>query len=351
MNILPDDSAAFQQEALTSEQRGTWTEHWLNKATAKKLFHLLVPQRYGGYQMPLPELLPILEQASYLDGSLGWTLTLGSGAGVFAAYMNPDFARKQFAKPETFITGSGYQAGTAKKTSGGFKATGKWKYATGAPHATLFTAPCLLEKISKAAVRREPTKVLTFYPDEVQIKQSWNSYGLKATASHDFEVHEITVPAKRTFTIHPDHLIIDEPLYRFPFESFAICTLAASFSGMARRFLNEASEIIIERNDQAKVQTDDLIKSQDAVHTQWQRLHDEANSAWDLCRQGQDVTQKQQNKIAHAAKQLTSLSLDHAQRWYLHCGMQILEETSRINRAWRDLHTACQHKLLTPALK
>lgn len=344
MNFLPDDSDAFQQEALASEKLGTWSKTWLNLAKQKKLFHLVVPNKYGGHQLPIPDLLPILEKASYFDGSFGWTLTLGAGAGVFGAYMHPEFAREQFTNPGTFITGSGYPSGTASLGNHNLVANGKWKYATGAPHATLFTAPCALENSTQE-------KVLTFYPDEVAIKKSWNSYGLKATASHDFEVNNITVPIERVFTIDPNFLVIDEPLYRFPFDVFASCTLASSLTGMARRFLDEAAVITVQRNDQSAPVKSQLGKSHAQVNQQKKRLEDVTGEAWKECQQGHEVTETNQQKIAQTAKALTSESLKQANRWYLRCGMQVLDEKSIANRAWRNLNTACQHMLLNPTQK
>lgn len=351
MDFLPDGSEAFQKEALASERQGTWTKRWLNHAKDKRLFHLVVPKQYGGHQLPLPKLLPVLEQASYLDGSYGWTLTLGSGAGIFAAYMNPDFARKQFSNPETFITGSGYPAGTAAKTAEGFKATGEWKYATGAPHATLFTASCGLHPAQKKETENQSVKVLTFYPAEVNLQPGWNSYGLKATASHDFIVEDVVVPPERTFALDPDDLIIDGPLYRFPFQTFAECTLAASLAGIARHFLQEASNLLQTKTDSPKKVEQQLEQSIEAVNHAWQKLLDYTGDAWKHCEQKMKVNQKQQNKIARAARNITEVSLSHAQKLYPHCGMAILDETSVANRAWRDLHTASQHMLLTPSIK
>src|ERR1700749_72002 len=46
-------------------------------------FKLFVPEMYGGLALPLPEALQIEEALAWTDGSLGWTVTLCSGANWF----------------------------------------------------------------------------------------------------------------------------------------------------------------------------------------------------------------------------------------------------------------------------
>src|SRR5690554_3880129 len=74
-----------RSEAPECEQTGTWTDALLELARDKKLFHLAVPEKLGGRQLSVAELMNVFESASHIDGSFGWTITLGAGAGVFAA--------------------------------------------------------------------------------------------------------------------------------------------------------------------------------------------------------------------------------------------------------------------------
>ena len=51
-------------------------------ATAK-LWNIWVPKTHGGLELGLTEGLRTLQQLASIDGSLGWTVTLCSGANYF----------------------------------------------------------------------------------------------------------------------------------------------------------------------------------------------------------------------------------------------------------------------------
>jgi len=238
------------REAKRSDNLERLTSSALDTIKEKNLLDLFVPQRYNGLQRDLPEALRWLEATSWIDGSLGWTLTLASGAGLFGAFMMPAFARSVFSQNNTFIAGSGFTGGNAEKTNSGFRINGSWKYASGIDHATLVTARCYLTTDGKVQYKEGApvTKAIACYPDEIEITDKWKSTGLKATGSHGFEVQDVQIPEKRTFSITPTSTYVDGILYRYPFETFAHCTLAISMLGIARRFFDEAKQILLSKN-------------------------------------------------------------------------------------------------------
>lgn len=239
-----------------SEELGKLTLSAVDLLHDKQLLDLFVPQRYNGLQYELPSALPWIEATSWIDGSLGWTLTLASGAGFFGAFMNPDFAQSFFDKQDAFIAGSGFPGGKAEKDDSGFNIKGKWKYASGIDYATLITATSYLVNDGNILHHNgQPvTKAVALYPDEVEIHQSWDSMGLKATGSHNFEVRDVQIPEERVFSITPNAIEVDATLYRYPFEAFAHGTLAISFLGIARRFFYESKKLLLSQDDANQLQ-------------------------------------------------------------------------------------------------
>ncbi|HKK44721.1 MAG TPA: hypothetical protein VJ964_04330, partial [Balneolaceae bacterium] len=241
-----DEIALVKQEAPRAEQLGQWTDSLITLSKNKRLFHLFVPKVYGGFERSLPQALPWLEAASYLDGSFGWTLTLGAGAVIFAAFMKPDFATKVFADDTVFIAGSGFPGGKAEPISEGYRINGHWKYNSGFDHATLITVSCYVtEKGFMPSDHSQPEiKAFAFYPDEVQKADKWESYGLKATGSHNIKVSDVVVPKDRSFEIAPGKSQVDGLLYGYPFEPFAQSTLGISLIGIEGHFLDKAREVL-----------------------------------------------------------------------------------------------------------
>lgn len=349
ISILTDEANRSESlEKLTSAALGI-----LNK---KKLLDLFVPQRYGGLQRDLPEALRWLEATSWIDGSLGWTLTLASGAGLFGAFMTPEFAHSVFSQNDTFISGSGFPGGKAEKTNSGFQINGSWKYASGINHATLITATCYLTK-DEAVIHNdgEPvTKAVAFYPDEIEIKNRWNSMGLKATGSHDFEVKGVNIPQKRAFTISTDSVQVEGLLYQYPFEAFAHCTLAISMLGMVRRFFDEAKQILLSKNGASNLNglSRTLQAKYNHLHLKFiqakKSVYKNVEQSWKALQNSGALGVSSVNKISTQSQKSCQTALHCVQELYPLLGMNAIIPDTLINRCWRDLHTASQHMFLRP---
>ena len=327
------EKSLLREQEKPSEDIGSLTPPLLELAYGKKLYHLAVPKELGGAELSVPSFMEIFESASYLNGSFGWNLTLGAGAGVFGAYMNPDFAEEVFSGSKAFITGSGYPAGRAQPADddpNSFVASGRWKYASGSPYATLFTASCLLP----GSTPDNPKMIaLAFYPDEVNKLQTWNSYGLTATGSHDFEVDNVGVPRCRSFIMEPQPEYADRPLYRFPFMQFAPATLASSMLGITRAFISEADP------DGEHVPEEPVLK-------QRERLYGAVQTVWERCEHGEEIPEGEKQSVENASKKMAAVCRQVAFEVYQQSGMAVLDRSSRLNRTWRDLMTAGQHAML-----
>jgi hypothetical protein len=349
---------SLTKAASESENSGNLTNSSLTILNDKQLLDLFVPQKYGGLQKDLPSALPWLEATSWIDGSLGWTLTLAAGAGLFGAFLDPNFAQSIFNQKDTFIAGSGFPGGKAEIKNSGLQVSGKWKYASGIKHATIITATCYLSDNGETLFENnEPiTKAVALYPDEVDIIGSWNSMGLKATGSHDFKVRNVQIPKERAFSISPNNVHLDGILYQFPFEDFAHCTLAMSLLGIARRFFDEAKELILTKNKADRLNElpkplqkkfkDNYLNFKKAK----ERLYKTADHSWQNFKTSKNTGNNSFRSIATQSRQSCEIALHGVQEIYPLLGMSVINFDSIINRCWRDLHTASQHMFLRPQL-
>lgn len=211
--------------------------------------------------MSLPEGLKIEEALARIDGSLGWTITLCSGATQFIGYLPAELSEKVFRNGKVCFGGSGAVTGTAIETEDGYTINGFWKYATGAPYCTHFTANCLIKKNGKELLNKkgEPVyKSFLFTKDEVQIFKDWNTMGLRATASDSFSVKDLKITKERSFIIDPNHSTLPGLIYQYPFLQFAETTLAVNISGIALHFLVLFGKLITGWH-QSKKYNDDVI--------------------------------------------------------------------------------------------
>ena len=83
----------------------------------QNLWNIWVPEAFGGLECSFTEGLQKLQQLAKIDGTLGWTVTLCSGANFFIGNLNPETAERMFQKgQQTILGGSGGLFGTAEKS-------------------------------------------------------------------------------------------------------------------------------------------------------------------------------------------------------------------------------------------
>jgi alkylation response protein AidB-like acyl-CoA dehydrogenase len=343
--------------AALSEEMGKLHPQILELAYQENWFKLFVPEVYGGANKKLPEILRLEEQLAEADGSLGWTVTLCAGAGWFAGFLNPVLAAEIFADKEVCFAGSGAVGGEAIKTETGYRINGKWSYASGALHATIFTANCTLKNENGEDIldeNGEPViKSFILKKAEVDILFGWSYFGLIATGSHAFEVKNLEVPENRTFTINKDILVADSG-FDYPFLQLAETTLTVNSLGMTNHFIKLAEQSFHSRSSMrrfSEVQIQFFTTELNRCKNEVQMLREEFYTAFDeswteLMNNGQ-ITNAKLNEVSSISRKLAHACWRTAGTLFPYCGLEAAKKRSEINRVWRDMHTASQHGLLT----
>src|SRR5690606_31062521 len=227
------DKEEFPQEVL----------EWIAR---ENLWNLWVPKDYGGLERSLTQGLKELRSLAQVDGSLGWTVTLCSGANFFVGNLQREVAREIFSGREGPVCfgGSGGVHGTAEKQGDGYVISGRWRYATGAPYLSHFTLNAKLREGGRDLVHPDGTPVVRSFllkREDVEIIRDWKAMGLKATATHSFGVHSRWVPAKYSFQYND--IKLPQPIFKVDFRVFADLTLWANYIGMAARYGEEVQKI------------------------------------------------------------------------------------------------------------
>lgn len=318
-------------------------------------FKLFVPQMYGGLALPLPAALQIEEALAWTDGSLGWTVTLCSGANWFVGFIQEATAKNIFTNNKACLAGSGKPSGTAKIIDGGYEITGYWKFATGSVHATAFTANCLIEKDGAIVINEDGSpKVSAFLllKEEVTIHKQWDYIGMLATASNNFEVKQVKVATDRLFVIEKEHCVIDAAIYQYPFLHFAEATLAVNSSGMAIRFVELFEQLNTDSTRKIASKTMlELEGMKDQFQTVRQNFYLAVQQSWEAHVQKDNSAQEKLQSVSRASRELALHARKLVDELYPYCGLEAADTRSEINRVWRNLHTASQHPLLLPIVK
>lgn len=349
--IENDWLALIRSRAEAAEALGMLHPDQLTLIYKQKWFKALIPAEYGGLDLSLPGLVRLQEALSWADGSFGWVFTLCCGAGWFAGFIDTDLAAKLFADEKTCLAGSGASTGEATIVPGGYLISGQWNYASGAHHATHFTANCVIKNgDEKICDETGNPLILPFIVDrkDVELLPTWKYIGMVATGSHSFKIDNLKVDTLRCFKIDPASVTIEKRLYKYPFLQLAEATLAANLAGMSTHFVELAEEIIAQRiamNKYAAKQEATLTNKLESIKTEMEnmraRFYDAVDSSW------RDGSAGLLEQVSISSRQLAKMVLGHVDSLYPYCGLQAASPETEINRVWRDVHTASQHSLLT----
>jgi len=345
-------ASTLRAESAIAEKDGKLTDRQLDLLYEYKLFKLFVPETFGGLALTLLDGLLIEEELATVDGSLGWTVTLCAGANMFVGYLDPKITDSLFRDKRACLGGSGKVAGIAEINKGGYLITGKWDYATGAPHNTAFTANCILQQEGELvldAQGKPVSKSFVFLRNEVDIiENSWNTMGLKATAGSTFAVEKLFVDKNRSFEINPNRAFLTDVIYHYPFQQLAETTIAVNTLGMGRHFLMCCKEILQQRYPKPSHQIPWEIYQR--ATKQIQELRNQFFSlvdvSWQQMHSYHALHSETARKLSGISKQLVRTVQQQVTLLYPYCGMNGARVDQEINRIWRDLFTASQHNLL-----
>jgi indole-3-acetate monooxygenase len=338
--------------AFQAEKDGQLHPEQLDAIYHQRLFKMFVPKSLGGLELSLPEVLRLEEALAWADGSTAWVVTLCSGAGWFVGFINPGLVEKIFTSDRVCLAGSGATTGTASVTADGYVINGEWKYASGALHATMMTANCIIVKDGKTLLNEGGTPLVKSFilrKDEVELQRNWSSMGMVATASHGFKVTALHVPAERSFIIQPDKAELPNAVYHYPFLQLAETTLAVNFLGMAQRFLELFDERLQGGIRSRGGQNSNAI----ALHAEMLRVvqkkridfYQAVDMSWSYCTRREPIPAEALNAVSTSSRDLYRACLSVTSTLYPYAGLTAADPRTEINRVWRNFYTASQHSL------
>lgn len=341
--------AQIKEQGSAIEELGTLPDELLQFSFEHNLFKCFVPIALGGKMLELPEAVHIFQEASALDGSFGWLVTIGSGGNMFVPNFKEQTCEELFSPKEAVIAGSAHSTAVSIKTDGGYLVTGEWKYCSGASYASMFTANSKLENT-------EEVITCIFTADQVEVLNDWDAFGLKGTGSHSIRVENAFVPYERTFDLMKQANDYASDVHTFPFVQFSQSSFAAVCLGIGQSFFEETLEILEsnkERWSSEKNTKYDLISSLiNEELLKFKQIEKEfyasLNKLWQTHTSGDTLKEADLTNFSTLCKASTEITLYSANRLLRYFGMEAVMQSSRLNRIWRNLHTASQHVFLTP---
>lgn len=202
-HILP----LLTEEAGEAERLTHITDAAIDAMKSAGLLHLLLPAALHGEQVCYIDAMEILELLAWADGSAGWyAMVANAAAASVGAYLPAEGANIIYGgNPHAMVAGQGAPRGTAKPVAGGFLINGPWGYGSTVFHADYFHSGCMIVGDDGRPVldaRGNPQSIVCHFPKSQGVLcGNWDTLGLRATGSYDYDVvaPDLFVPDSMTF--------------------------------------------------------------------------------------------------------------------------------------------------------
>ncbi len=239
------------QHAAEAEELRRPTDAVIHALEEAEIFKLMVPKRFGGFELDLDVFFDVGVALGEGDASMAWVANFYIEHNWILAHFPESFQREIFAA-RSYVLAPAMVApgGKVESVPGGYRLNGRWQWASGIAHGD-WVIPTALEVTADG---RPDVKWFAVPVSEVTVEDTWFVSGMRATGSNDIVVDNVFVPEERTtcmLSMGSGHglgaELHDHPLYRTPM--MPILTLAAAMPalGQARRAVKMFRERLGER--------------------------------------------------------------------------------------------------------
>jgi len=217
-----------------------------------RLARLVLPRVYGGDEIDPSSYLMALEEISRHDGSVGWNLFVANSSCLITPFLDPETARTIYAEPDAWMSWGPPDAQKARAVDGGFIVDGTWPFASGCRQANWMGAHCMVENpdgsVRLNACGKPSITSFLFPVDEVTLIDTWDTLGLRGTASDSYRVENLFVSEAFTGTREePGNRQVSGPLYWFTQQGIYAVGVAGVALGIAGAMLAGLRELALDK--------------------------------------------------------------------------------------------------------
>lgn len=326
------------------------------------LFRMLQPPSIGGSGLNVIDAVGIIAEIARADGSAGWNLAIGAGNSAFLALLEDrDALESLVGRPRALGAGS-VNPTTLRLVSqpDGYRVSGTLRYASGIHQATWLVAGGLVldEGRPRLAPDGLPDIVGAFFPaSEARILDTWRPGGLAGTGSHDAELDDVFVPKRFTFAFRAKGSKDFDALAELPTFSRLGATLAAVAIGIARRAIDELSELARAKpammsttplRETARVQSE-VGRAHALVDAAQAHLEHVAGRIFARVEAGAIPSLEELARLRLAYVAAVEHATEAVDRVHDLAGMHAVGLGHPLERCFRDAHVLTQHLAISPA--
>ncbi len=324
-------------------------------------FRLVQPRAFGGLEGEFADLVDLAIDVGSACTSTGWVCGLGAAHQWLVATFPLQAQHDVWdADPDTIVCGSYAPSGTIVPVESGFRASGRWMFASGCDVSGWSVCGTLLPPTEEGG---KPTPAFLLVPrSDYAIDDTWNPVGMAGTGSKTLVLDGAFVPGHRVLPFKdacagttPGAALYDNPLYRLPLLSSIASCLAAAAVGAAQGALNSYLAVTSKRvtrgavaganNRMAEFPTIQLRVTEAAASVDAARtiLLRDISATEDAVRTQGLATVEQRITSRRGQAFSVMLAVRAAEALNASTGGQGLDMANPVQRAWRDANAVGRH--------
>ena len=350
------DQLAAASEMIESTRR--IPEPLLGALHDARLCRMLLPRSVGGDEVEPGIYLAALEEVARHDGSVAWNLFVANCAALIAPFLEPETARTIFADPRTIVAWGPPTPTKAVAVPGGYRVSGTWSFASGCRQANWMGVHCRVEQpdgtLRLNSAGRPTVRSLLFPIGEATLLDTWNTIGLRGTASDSYTVTDLFVAEAFSGTREDPALSREDgPLYAFTMQGLYAVGVAGVGLGIAGAMLAAFQDLARRKSPRGLARLADSAMVQAAVAQSNAQLG--AGRAFVLetlaeiyervgGRTGGQgpIDVPDRARVRLAATHAIHGAIEVADRVYKAAGVDAIFPGSPFERRFRDIHTLSQ---------
>ena len=317
------------------------------------LLRMTTPRSLGGLEADPVTRALVGEEIGRHDSAAGWTLENPLDWAFFCCRLPDEGAEEIYSRGADILIAAQFgRPLKATSTNGGYRVSGRAPFVSNCHDADWISSTVLVDESISAG---EPEMRMVYFPrEQCEIIDSWDVMGMRGTGSNDISVTEVYVPKSRSFPMVPDFEPGSHyrgPLYRFPVVGTAAAGIPTPMLGVARRALDEVTELA---RNKIPVASSGLLKERSSAQIQLGRaeavlrsgrllLLDTLNQAWQRCLDGEAHSLEQRADLLLAMAHAMSSAVQAVDLACSIAGTTAFRAASPLERCFRDVQTMRHH--------
>jgi alkylation response protein AidB-like acyl-CoA dehydrogenase len=326
----------------------------VNQLHDARLFRMLLPRSVGGDEIDAVTYLRAIEHVSRHDASVGWNLFVANSACLIAPHLAPETARAIFDDPRAIVAWGPPNEYVATAEDGGYRVNGRWMFASGCRNATWMGAHCRVRE-QDGAIRMHPDGrpfilSLLFPVHQATLIDTWNTIGLRGTASDSYTVDDVFVAEAFTGTRElPDGRREGASIYAIPQQGVYAVGVAGVALGIVRSMLDAFMELAGRKTprglsklaESASIQSG-VAKSEARIGAARAYLIETLNAVAATAPEDKAISMQDRARVRLASTNAIIGAIEVADWIYKNAGVDAIFPGSPFERRFRDIHTLSQ---------